>query len=43
MPPKASRLTVEASELSVSPDGQYLLYSQYDQSSAEIVLVENFK
>jgi serine/threonine protein kinase/Tol biopolymer transport system component len=32
-----------ASGLSVSPDGRYLLYSQYDQSSAEIMLVENFK
>jgi len=28
--------------LSVSPDGRFLLYSQYDQSAAEILLVENF-
>ena len=28
--------------LSVSTDGRYLLYSQYDQSTAEILLVENF-
>ena len=28
--------------LSLSPDGRFLLYSQYDQSTAEIMLVENF-
>jgi len=28
--------------LSVSPDGRFLLYSQYDQSAAEILLVEGF-
>jgi eukaryotic-like serine/threonine-protein kinase len=28
--------------LSVSTDGRYLLFSQYDQSAAEIMLVENF-
>jgi hypothetical protein len=28
--------------LSLSPDGQSLLYSQYDQSAAELMLVENF-
>jgi hypothetical protein len=28
--------------LSVSPDSRFLLYSQYDQSTAEILLVDNF-
>jgi Tol biopolymer transport system component len=28
--------------LSLSPDGRHLLYSQYDQSAAELLLVENF-
>jgi hypothetical protein len=28
--------------LSLSPDGRFLLYSQYDQSTAELLLVENF-
>ena len=31
-----------SSGLSLSPDGRFLLYSQYDQSTAEILLVENF-
>lgn len=29
--------------LSLSPDGRFLLYSEYDQSAAEILLVENFR
>jgi hypothetical protein len=28
--------------MSLSPDGKALLYSQYDQSAAELLLVENF-
>jgi serine/threonine protein kinase/Tol biopolymer transport system component len=31
-----------AAGLSLSPDGRFLLYSQYDQSAAELLLVENF-
>jgi hypothetical protein len=31
-----------AAGLSLSADGHYLLYSQYDQSAAELMLVENF-
>jgi Tol biopolymer transport system component len=31
-----------AAGISLSADGHYLLYSQYDQSSAELLLVENF-
>ena len=31
-----------AAGLSLSPDGRFLLYSQYDQSTAEILLVDNF-
>jgi hypothetical protein len=29
--------------LALSPDGRWLLYSQIDRSSADIVLVENFR
>jgi serine/threonine protein kinase/Tol biopolymer transport system component len=32
-----------AAGLSLSADGHYLLYSQYDQSAAELLLVENFR
>jgi eukaryotic-like serine/threonine-protein kinase len=32
-----------AAGLSLSADGRYLLYSQYDQSAAELLLVENFR
>jgi serine/threonine protein kinase len=31
-----------AAGLSLSSDGRFLLYSQYDQSAAELLLVENF-
>jgi eukaryotic-like serine/threonine-protein kinase len=31
-----------AAGLSLSADGHYVLYSQYDQSAAELLLVENF-
>jgi hypothetical protein len=30
------------SGLAVSPDGQWVLYSQIDQSGSDIMLVENF-
>jgi hypothetical protein len=32
-----------AAGLSLSPDGHFLLYSQFDQSAAELLLVENFR
>jgi hypothetical protein len=28
---------------SVSPDGRWLLYSQYEQKGADLMLVENFR
>jgi eukaryotic-like serine/threonine-protein kinase len=31
-----------AAGLSISPDARFLLYSQFDQSSADLLLVENF-
>ncbi|HEY0702497.1 MAG TPA: protein kinase [Candidatus Acidoferrales bacterium] len=32
-----------AAGLSISPDGRFLLYSLFDQSAAEILLVDNFR
>jgi eukaryotic-like serine/threonine-protein kinase len=32
-----------AAGLSISPDGRFLLFSQFDQSAAELVLVDNFR
>ncbi len=29
--------------LGVSPDGQWIIYSQYDVSGSDIILVENFR
>ena len=28
--------------LSVSPDGRYMIYSQYDQAGSDLMLIENF-
>lgn len=39
----ASIARTPAAGLSLSPDGHYLLYSQYDRSAAELLLVENFQ
>ena len=36
-------LGVYSLALIVSPDFKYLLFSQYDQSAADIMLVENFR
>ncbi len=41
--PKDKQLTPMIGGLSLSPDGQHLLYAQIDQQESDIMLVENFR
>ena len=41
--PKGTKFPMAAVELSVSPDGQWILYSQYDHASSDLMLMENYR
>ncbi|MGI8961312.1 MAG: TolB family protein [Bryobacteraceae bacterium] len=40
---KGTKFPMAAVGLSVSPDGQWIVYSQYDRASSDLMLMENFR
>jgi eukaryotic-like serine/threonine-protein kinase len=41
--PKDTRIDTSSTALTVSPDGHWVLYTQFDQASSDLMLVENFR
>jgi len=41
--PSGTSIDTLSTSLSVSPDGQWILYAQIDQAGSDLVLVENFR
>jgi eukaryotic-like serine/threonine-protein kinase len=40
---KGTKFPMAAVGLSVSPDGEWIVYSQYDQASSDLMLIENYR
>jgi Tol biopolymer transport system component len=40
---KGTKFPMAAVGLSVSPDGKWIVYSQYDQASSDLILMENYR
>ena len=40
---KDTRLDSDSTAFSVSPDGQWILYTQLDQASSDLMLMENYR
>jgi hypothetical protein len=41
--PRGTRIDLFSTALTVSPDGQWILYPQFDQAGSDLMLVENFR
>jgi Tol biopolymer transport system component len=40
---KDTRLDLDSTAFSVSPDGRWIIYTQYDQASSDLMLMENYR
>ena len=41
--PRSTKIDTLSTPLSVSPDGQWILYSQFDQAGSDLMLVDDFR
>jgi hypothetical protein len=41
--PKDTKIYSGSTAFSVSPDGQWIIYTQFDQASSDLMLIENYR
>jgi hypothetical protein len=41
--PKGTRFDLNSTAFSVSPNGEWIIYTQYDQASSDLMLMENYR